>query len=274
MTHIKLLEPGCRKVLASLDSYIDNELHTETNLDLIEHLRRCAPCTREAGERQKMRTRLRTAVRDVTVPAGLENRVRDRLRQSQQSHSKKIYLMAIAAMLAVCFGSWMTLRPGRSAPLSAVMQVGYSQHVHCAVVRQGNTRPPEGADKLTTQFKELLPMIRRHVPANLPLNVAHECSFEGRKFVHLTFRDGRNLLSLVIARKQGTESFAAAKLLPALAHSGIPIYAEGTDRYHLAAFETDRFLVYTISELPREKNLDILTALAPDLHHFLEQLRS
>jgi hypothetical protein len=271
---MKILEPGCRKVLASLDSYIDNELHTETNLDLIEHLRRCAPCTREVGERQKMRVRLKTAVRDVDVPAGLEHRVRDRLRQSQQSHSKKIYLMAIAAMVAVCFGSWMTLRPGPSAPLSSVMQVGYSQHVHCAVVRQRNTRPPEGVDKLTAQFKELVPIIRRHVPANLPLNVAHECSFGGRKFVHLTFRDGHNLLSLVIARKGAGESFAAAKLLPALAQSGIPMYVQGVDRYQLAAFETDRFLVYTISELPREKNLDLLTSLATDLHQFLEHLAS
>jgi len=274
MTHIKLLEPGCRRVLASLDSYIDNELHTETNLDLIEHLRRCAPCTQEASERQKMRARLRTAVREVSVPGGLEHRVRDRLRQSQQSHSKKMYLMAIAAMVAICFGSWMTLRPGPSAPLSAVMQVGYSQHVHCAVVRQRNNRPPDGVDKLTAQFKDVLPIIRRHVPANLPLNVAHECSFEGRKFVHLTFLDGHNLLSLVIARKQGGESFAAAKLLPALAQSGIPMYVQGVDRYQLAAFETDRYLVYTISELPREKNLDVLTSLAPDLRRFLEHLAS
>jgi anti-sigma factor (TIGR02949 family) len=274
MTQMRILEPGCRKVRASLDSYIDNELQTETNLALIEHLRSCAPCTREAGERQQVRTRLRTAAREVPVPAGLEDRVRVRLRQSQQSRSKKVYLMAIAAMLAVCFGSWFTFRPSGPAALSAVIRVGYSQHVHCAVVRQRNTRPAQGLDKLTPQFEGLLQIVRRHVPANLPLNVAHECSFEGRKFVHLTFRQGRNLLSVVITRKAGGESLMAEKILPVLEQSGIPMYADSAGQYQVAAFETDRFLVYTVSELAHGQNLDVLTALAPDLHRFLQRLPS
>jgi anti-sigma factor (TIGR02949 family) len=280
MTHLKFLEPGCRKVLASLDSYIDNELRTETNLDLTEHLRRCAHCTQEADERQKMRSRLRTAVREVHVPSSLENRVRDRIRQSRQPQSKKIYLMAIAAAVVVCFGSWITFRSTTDGPaelvahVGDVMRVGLKQHIHCAVIRQRNTRPAEGVDKLTSQFKELAPIVQQHIPANLSLNVAHECSFEGRKFVHLTFRDGRNLLSLVIARKGGGESFQSARLLPALTHSGIPMYTSGAGRYQIAAFETDGFLVYAVSELPRAKNLDVLTALAPALHRFLARIPS
>ena len=289
MTQIILVEPACRRVLASLDSYIDNELATETNLDLVEHLRQCAPCTREAGERREMRARLRTAVHEAGVPPGLEERVRDRLRQSQQTHAKKIYLMAIAAMLAVSFGSWLTFRSVIHGPsavsqpsfiaefpgqVAAVMRVGLQQHLHCAVIRQRNNRPSQPVNKLSAPLQELLPIVRQHVPANLPLSVAHECSFEGRKFVHLTFRAGRGLLSLVIARSGEGESFQASNLLPALTQSGIPMYAESAAPYQVAAFESSGFVVYTISELPPHKNLEVLTALAPALHAFLERIGS
>jgi anti-sigma factor (TIGR02949 family) len=277
---MRIPEPRCRKILASLDSYIDNELHTETNLDLEEHLHRCESCTREAGERQKMRTRLRMAVHEVHVPSELEQRVRDRLRKAQQPHSRKIYLMAIAAMVVVSVGSWLAFRSTTARPAGfvdqpgVVMRVGLKQHIHCAVIRQRNTPSARGVDKLTTQFKDLTPIVRQYIPANLPLNVAHECSHEGRRFVHLTFQEGRNLLSLVIARKGDGESLRATSLLPALTQSGISIYAASAGQYQIAAFETNGFLVYTVSASSRGKNLDVMTALAPALHQFLLQIPS
>jgi len=274
MKPIKLVEPACRKVLGSLDSYIDNELQTETNLDLADHLRTCRPCAEEAEEREKMRTRIRSAVHDVSVPSDLERRVRESLRQSQQSHGKKIYLMAIAAMIVVCFASAFALRSRASAPLSAILRVGFDQHLHCAVIRQRNNRPAHAVDKLSPQFHELVPIVEKYVPARLPLSIAHECSYEGRKFVHLTFRQGTGLLSVVIARKQDGESLHDSRLTPVLFPSGVPVYADSAGHNEVSAFETDRFLVYTVSELSRSENLKVLTALAPALHDFLQHIAS
>ena len=48
MTQTRFGEQACRKVLARLDSYIDNELTTESTLDLMEHFQHCAACSREA----------------------------------------------------------------------------------------------------------------------------------------------------------------------------------------------------------------------------------
>src|SRR5215467_13522850 len=104
MTQTRFDEHACRKFREKLDSYIDNELLTESNLDMIEHFRRCDTCTQEAQDRRKVRRRLQNAVREVPVPAGLEQRVRDRLRQPKQPQPKKLFLMAIAAALVLCFG--------------------------------------------------------------------------------------------------------------------------------------------------------------------------
>ena len=70
----------CPKVRAQLDWYIDGELTTESNMEMMEHFRRCESCLRETAERRDLRARLRTAVQQVSVPSGLESRLRERLR--------------------------------------------------------------------------------------------------------------------------------------------------------------------------------------------------
>ena len=96
MTQTRFGEQACQKVLARLDSYIDNELLTESSLELMEHFQQCAACTRESQERRNVRARLQAAVREVRVPPGLEDRVRDRLRQTREPRPKRFALMSIA----------------------------------------------------------------------------------------------------------------------------------------------------------------------------------
>src|SRR4029078_7913978 len=79
MTQTGFVEQACRRFRSKLYSYIDNELRTESNLEMMEHFRRCAPCTQAAEERRNVRKRLQNAVRGVKEPPGLEGRVRDRL---------------------------------------------------------------------------------------------------------------------------------------------------------------------------------------------------
>jgi hypothetical protein len=273
MTLTRLDEPSCRKVLAKLDSYIDNELLAESNLEILEHFRACPSCTGEAQQRRNVRTRLQTAVRDVKLPAGLEDRVRQRLRQSQPPKTTRFHLMAIAATLTVCVASWAAYHfaSPRLATMNAVLQVGLNDHLHCAVIRQTANRPKLPTNKLAAEWHELVPVVERHVPGDLPFSLAHECQYRGRKFIHLTFRNDNSLLSLVIARKQDGESLAAANLLPALSHSGIPLYAAGSQQFQIAAFEEPQYLVFTISDLPAAKNLDLLIAMAPVVRKFLDK---
>jgi len=287
MTQTRFGEQACQKVLARLDSYIDNELLTESSLELMEHFRRCTACTRESQERRNVRARLQTAVREVKVPPGLEDRVRDRLRQTREPRPKRFHLMAIAATLAVCFGSWVAYQLGAlrlttasqesyvaaiSGQVASIIRVGLGDHLHCALLRQRGRRSEDGVDKLPVEFKELIPIVHQHLPADLPLVLAHECRYLNRKFVHLTFRNGGTLLSLVIARKQDGESLDGAHLPRALSQAGIPMYTAGARGFEVAAFESRGFLVYTVSDLSQTDNLNVLAALAPTLQDFLNQM--
>jgi hypothetical protein len=274
MTLTRMGEPACRQVLSKLDPYIDNELLAESNLELMDHFRTCPSCTGEARERREVRGRLRAAAREVPLPPGLEDRVRQRLRESRKPPANRFHLMAIAATLAVCVGSWAAYRFGAPhlAGMNTILQAGLDDHVHCAVIRQKANPPKEPTNKLSPEWRELLPVVERYVPSSLPFSLAHECHVGNRTFIHLTFRNEDSMLSLVIARKQDGESLSAAKLLPALSESGIPIYRAGSQQFQVAAFEESQYLVFTISDLPARKNLDVMAALAPVVRRFLDKV--
>jgi anti-sigma factor RsiW len=278
---------ACKRALARLDSYIDDELLVESSLEVMEHFERCKGCMEEERERRKIRARLQTAVREVRVPRTLEWRVQDRLRQARRPQPKRLHLMAIAATLAACFGSWAAYQVGAlrlttapqesylatiSGQVAAIMRVGLADHLHCAVIRGRANRSQDVVDKLPAEFKELIPIVHEHIPVDLSLILAHECRYHGRAYVHLTFRNDRSLLSLVIARKQSGESLGNEHLAPTLSPSGIPMYTAGVKQFQVAVFESRNFLVYTVSDLPHENNLDVLAALAPSLQVFLNQM--
>jgi hypothetical protein len=262
MTQLTFDEWACRNTQAKLDFYIDNELTVETNLELVRHCEHCAACAGEAAARRAMRDRLKVAVRTEGVPPGLEKRVRERLRQSPRANSTRWTVMAIAAAVVICFGTWFASERIGPVParIAAVLGIGVGDHVHCAVIRQAVTKPVN-QDKLPVDLKPLLAIARQQVPADMRLAVAHQCTSEGRSFIHMTFRNEQRLLSVILTRRHAGESLPGAD----------GIYAGRMDRFQAAVFESGEFLVYTISDLSGRENLRILTAMAPAIRSALQK---
>jgi hypothetical protein len=157
--------------------------------------------------------------------------------------------MATAAAVVLCLGSWFPFE-------RRMLHAGVGDHIHCAVIRQGFLKPV-GQDKLSAQYKPVLAIARQHAPAGMYLAVAHECTSGGRKFVHVTFRDEQRLLSVIVTRRGEWEK------LPGGLHTG------KVDGFQAAAFETGGYLVYTVSDLPKQDNLRILSAMAPAIRNAL-----
>jgi hypothetical protein len=167
--------------------------------------------------------------------------------------------MAIAAALVVCAVSWAVVQDrALSAQLLAVMRVGLNDHVHCAVIRQ-RSNPALGVDKLAPEYKPVLAAVRDSVPPGMQLAVAHECHFDGRTFIHMTFRNDGHLLSVIVTRKRAGEAFSGLR-------------TSVLDGYPVAAAETAGFLVYSISDLPAPVNRRTLEAMVPSLRNILDHL--
>ena len=122
-------------------------------------------------------------------------------------------------------------------------------------------------DDLGPTYSGLLPVVRAAVPQGYRVIMAHQCSYAGRKFIHLTFEKDGGLLSLVVARKQPGESVEG--MAPATQASGIPIYQSAAGRYEVAGFEAGNYFAYVVSELRGKANLQVATNMVAGVHEFL-----
>ena len=291
MNRVQFGEGGCEKTRKYLDSYISNELLVETNHEVVRHLEGCPACAAELEARTNMRARLQAAVKNQAVPPELKVRIREQIRNRRPgtwfSMGWSRWAVASAASLLVCAGLWVNYsrermpdlldRPRQSAyiqrvsaSLAAVLKVGLGDHIHCAVFRKYPQNPPpveKMEAELGPSYKGLLPVVRASVPEGYRVIMAHQCTYAGRKYIHLTLEKGGDLLSLVVARKNPGESWSG--LTAAAAPSGIPIYQSAAGRYQVAGFEAGNFLAYIVSDLKGKANLQIASNLAPGVREFL-----
>jgi hypothetical protein len=234
--------------------------------------------------------RLRDVVDAVTVPPFLEARIRNRIAAGDPPARESRWLsrmlpVATAAAVFITAGIAWQLGYMRfttsaqnsyihsvSSQVATLMRVGLGDHIHCSVFRKYPKDAPAVESFLQTmnpQYAGLIPIVRQQFGSNWRMMLAHECRFEKRKFVHLSLMNENNLVSLVISRKRDGESFQTEEMIPALVQSGIPMYQAGAQRFRITAFETRDHLVYFVSDLPKDRNSDVMIALAPRVKAFL-----
>ncbi|HYL78072.1 MAG TPA: zf-HC2 domain-containing protein [Bryobacteraceae bacterium] len=294
MSQTSVNGPECRQAVQDMDAYLGDSLTPDQTRQLSEHLGRCSACSQELETRKGIRERLQSAAHSIPAPPYLEARVRKHI---QGSHTpspwvNRLIAVGVMAVLVIGIGVSLAYRSGyfrlttaskesyiafASSRVPMLMRVGLGDHVHCAIFRKYPKNPPpveEFARLLGPDFRGLIPVVEQHVPSEYRLILAHRCQYHNRRFVHLTMTNGSRLLSLVIAKKAGGESFQAQDLLPALSDSGLSIYRAGVQRFQMAAFESRDHLVYVISDLPQEKNTELMRAMAPALSSYLSELES
>ena len=296
MNRIEFGQGGCETTRKYLDSYISNELLVETNHEILRHVESCSACAAELETRTRLRARLKSAVNAQSVPPELQVRIREQIRRSESGWAGFTWLSAgwprwagamASAVVVIGFGLWVTLpgerlpgltdRPAQNAyiqristSLAAVLKVGLGDHIHCSIFRKYPKNPPAPEmmeSDLGPAYKGLLPVVRAAVPDDYRVVMAHQCSYLGRKFIHLTFEKDGRLLSLVVARKQAGESLEG--LAPSSEPDGIPIYQSAAGRYRVAGFEAGNFFAYVVSDLKDKSNLQIAAHVAPTVRQFL-----
>ncbi|MEO8027156.1 MAG: hypothetical protein ABI823_11815 [Bryobacteraceae bacterium] len=240
-----------------------------------------------------MSDRLKKAVLSVEAPAYLESRIRANLHAAQDKPQRAFWTQpwaAVAAVVVLCVGGAVAYQLGSlrltagsqesyiatvSSQVGTLMRVGLGDHIHCAVFRKYPKNPPRIEDlerEMGPEFAGLIPVVRSRVSQDYRLMMAHQCRYHGRKFVHLSFQTDSRILSVVVTNKGEGESFDAEQLVPALAQAGIPIYQAGVQRFQLAAFESKSHLVYMISDLSRDQNLEMMATVAPQMKAYLKTL--
>ena len=133
-------------MLDYLDSYIDLEIE-ESEVGIQVHVDGCPNCAAEIAARRGMRNRLRGAVRNIAVPAQLEERVREAITPKVHRIPSRPWMIALAACLVAGCGLTIAYELGQlrfstasqnsyissiSFKVPSVIAVGLKDHVHCA----------------------------------------------------------------------------------------------------------------------------------------------
>jgi hypothetical protein len=278
----------CKKMRACMDSYITGEPAARIGGEMLAHLESCAACAAEFEARSRLKSRLRRAVLAHEAPVELRDRIQRSMRRSALDAWRPWTIAAAAALvLAAC--AWGVLRdwPGpRSmdssyrASLAAgdaeVLQIGLRNHAHCAIEARMADRaftPERMTDELGPDFASLVPLVKRTAPGDYRIVVAHRCHMKGRQFVHMILRDHKKVLSLTLTRKNG-EAFSEAKIAGLLEAAGVRLRSARLADYEVTGFETRDHLVFIVSDLVKEKNLQIAASIAPAVRDYLAKLES
>jgi hypothetical protein len=302
MNVVNFNERACERYRRYFDSYLDNELLIETNQDVLQHLNTCKECTGILETRARVKQLVKNAVAAEIAPPELVTAVRARLHTERPGFfgfNTARLMMAAAAVLLVAIVGIGTLQWTRFAPFSGdegvfqtvsdrvqdILRVGLVDHVHCVILAQqwkrfvsfdemkANTRP----SALGPEFIDLVPVLESKLGSQFRLTLGHRCVVNKREYIHFILNNDKGiLLSVVITKKKSTEtvneSFAQADAEAVVRASGIPIYREHQGILEVAGFESDQYLAYIVSNLDRDRNLNVASVLAPVVFDHLHKL--
>ena len=247
---------SCSAVRRLLDSYACNELRVETNVEILEHLDRCADCALELDSIVRLRAAVRRAAHRETVPPETMASIRDALPQKASRPGAQRWVAAAMVLLALTLGGagYWYMRTPMAGESQQILNMGLDVVEHCGT--------QSGQESLGWEYEGLAEILGEEMPSNYGIAAAHRCMHEGRLFIHVSLEAGDSRVSFVVTEKQG-ETFSSTRRAGALDVEGVPIYSSSIRNHQVAGFETPRHLVFLVTGgLSRDLNLKLASSIA------------
>lgn len=296
MTTIRFEPKSCEKTRECLDSYVSNELLVETCSAVQKHLETCEDCAEALAVRLCVKSRLQRAVKRETGSLDLKVKIQKQIRQADRRALLTLvssrWALAAAALLVLSLGGLGTLGlwslrqvpnvtskeavvDAPNEPATAILGIGLSDHVLCAL----NLRFPENAptfeqmsEALGSDYVGLVPLVKEKVPDARVLAV-HQCTVNGRAFVHIILERNETIVSVSLTRKRGL-SFSDANPADDRDRWRASIYRAHLQDFEVAGFETKEHLAFVASSLVTKDNSQIAANLAPAFRDLLTRLEN
>ncbi|MEZ5306198.1 MAG: zf-HC2 domain-containing protein [Pyrinomonadaceae bacterium] len=275
---------NCTDFREMADSYLSNELLTETNHGFISHLEACGPCRSYLERIRNIRGRMRDAVcsaEQYRMREGFERtclaKLREQTRGGGQSLAQRFFgwrpMALVAASLVVILGGYamfssftkVSAEPYLVAGLDEndIVNVAAADHHMCAVDHKANLAVESASENpLYTGLDKLVSSEIGSQLGDQKLVSAHYCKYKGVSFAHYIFQGDRDTLSVLVAPAEDVRGTLKEEMV-----------SFSSPDYQIAGFEVNRNAVFVISDLDREKNRRAANALtAPLKTHFEKKL--
>jgi hypothetical protein len=271
----------CRDVRELADSFLCEELLTETNHDILRHLDTCPPCRADIEARRRLRGAVRLAFNraaELQPSSDFGDRLRETLRETAECEqrswapSRRWLALAAGVVLAVGLSGTVFLkRSSLNGPVAsdALAQDAIGDHRNCALnFRLERTPVPleDAAERFDSAYRLLIsaPPDDISTPGG-PAQVVerHSCAYGGRRFGHVVMQYRGRVVSLLMTAGDGLTRSADTPAIPHLI--GRPM-----NGLSVVAVNGPRHAILLVSDLERSELTQLSRAVSMPLARRLE----
>lgn len=295
---------NCKDFKEIADSYLSNELLVETNHEVLQHLENCANCRHELGARRELRSTLRLAVKNSPqsqINPSFAFKLKTDLRESAFRKQKNwsfigarvIFAGAFATLiLAVAFGLiWKksatetaNLNPNEANETNinvpkesltvqqiacfAMKKDAVDDHKYCALkfsLKENPISLEEAAEKYGKVNKDLdeavIKPLREVFGDKAKFLEAHSCIINGRQFARVVVEFQGKVVSVLLTKREDADEKT----------DGDAISCQSADGLQVACFESGKYNVFVVSDLPEADNLLVARTISPSVKKHIQQ---
>jgi len=260
----------CRDFHEIVDSYLCDELLTETNHEVLRHLEMCADCRGAIQSRRILREKLKSAVKNAglfQMREGFQQELLVGLRQESKtlvspnmfSSINRNSWMAVAAGLILTFslGFWFfqnqNLNPssaqiaGANEALKQVSleNLALGDHQHCAV-KFNLAEDPIHIDLSSANYADLKQSVvnpLKNSADKYEFLESHTCKFQEHLFTHIVFLHQGKMISVLLTDLQNFGGLKKDEMIKT---------SDGN--YQIARFDMKNQAVFVVSDLSKQEN--------------------
>jgi len=273
----------CRDVREMADSFLAEELLTETNHEILRHLESCPVCRADLAGRRAVRDGVRRAfqrVPELGPSPEFVTRLQTELRNAHRAHARRgagfrgWWALAAAVLLAAALG---LVYRGRNqvAAAGALARAAVGDHRNCALQFR-LTEKPISLDEAASRYGSLYRVLASVPPDDVvtaagPAHVLerHSCVYEGRRFAHVVLKYRDQLVSLLVTGYDGgAKPTLSAGVRPHVTSAG------RIDDMSVVSFPTSRQIVFFAGDVAESDLSKLADAVAEPLYRGLSAVDS
>src|SRR6266478_864028 len=248
---------NCSRANYVMPLYLSSELDTKVMAEFELHLQQCAVCAREVEQIRLNDDLLRNAFARRPLDArALRARFWSQISISKNKRlrfRRPVYVLPIAALLFLTIGAgiiYFTLPDTSSQTVYASAVDDHTEEVVQRAPIDGWRETPEEIEKLLRKELGNSEVMRKLAPADYKLARARLCDLGSEQYVHLVYKNEQREISIFIRPKGSQLPGAVVDTV-----NGCTLHAESAGRLEVAGYQSEKFTVLIVSDLPRVESL-------------------
>jgi len=239
--------------------YLSSELDATRMADFELHVERCGPCARELEYARHCDELLRDACLEEPLDTmDLRARALSEISKSRPRRRflfrRPVYTLPIAAALLLAIGAgiiYFSLYNSSQTVYAAALDDHYSEVVKNPPIGGWRKRPEEIRAFVRQQLGDA-DFLDKLAPADYHLTRARICDLPDKPYVHLVYKNDAREISIYVRRKDAELPGATVETV-----NGCALHAAAINKFEIAGFQSQRYTVLVVSDLPRAESLRI-----------------